>query len=102
MDVTHDSIAARVRRLRLRLALCIATAATALVAIHPVNPSLHAQSEINATLDPALAARLAQVTPVTPLEVVVVFSDPAAASGVQAFASRFYRMQVLPMAGAIL
>jgi serine protease AprX len=99
--VTHDSTGARLRRARLRLSLWVAVAFTALLAIHPGN-STHAQTNASGKLDPALAARLATATPVTPLDVVIVFSDPVAASGVQAMAARFRGMQVLPMAGAIL
>lgn len=57
---------------------------------------------VDQKLDSALAAKLAGVTPLTPLEVVVVFSDPSAAARVRGLASRFFQMQTLPMAGAIL
>jgi serine protease AprX len=57
---------------------------------------------VDQKLDSALATKLASVASQTPLEVVIVFSDISAASRVQGLASRFFQMQTLPMAGAIL
>jgi serine protease AprX len=57
---------------------------------------------VDQKLDSALAAKLASVTPLTPLEVVVVFSDISAASRVRSLATKFFQMQTLPIAGAIL
>lgn len=57
---------------------------------------------IDEKVDPALAAQLASVSPETPLEVVIVFSDVSAAGRVGSLASTFYQMQALPMTGAVL
>ena len=57
---------------------------------------------VNEKIDSALVAKLASVSPSTPLEVVIVFSDISAASRVRGLSSRFYQMKSLPMAGAIL
>ena len=57
---------------------------------------------VDEKVDPALAAKLRSVSSLTPLEVVIVFSDISAASRVRALSTRFIQMQTLPMAGAVL
>lgn len=80
-------------------------AALAIVAasmLWPLRSPVQAQAAPNPKLDPALVAQLGQALPGSPIEVVIVFSDLTAVSRVQALASQFYRMQILPMAGAIV
>ncbi len=57
---------------------------------------------LNEKVDPALASRLNSLAVNALSEVVIVFTDLSAAPRVQAIASTFYQMQVLPMAGAVL
>jgi len=89
-------------RTRALLRLLIVAVAVALAPLRPSLPVVQAQATVNPKLDAALVARLSQVAPATPLEVVVVFSDVAAAPAVRGLSSRFIQMQTLPMAGAIL
>jgi serine protease AprX len=70
--------------------------------LRPTVPVLQAQAIASPKLDAALVARLSQAAPATPLEVVVAFSDVAAAPAVRGLSSRFIQMRTLPMAGAIL
>jgi serine protease AprX len=87
----------------LRIGVCLCAAVLAiLVNGQPGVSTLHAQSGADQKLDPALVSRLAAVTPATPLEVVIVFADVAAAPSVRSLSSRFFQMQALPMAGAVL
>lgn len=69
-------------------------------------PLVQASGQVNTVLDekidPALATKLNSVTSLTPLEVVIVFSDISAASRVRSLSTRFIQMQTLPMAGAVL
>jgi serine protease AprX len=57
---------------------------------------------IDQKIDPALASKLSSVSAITPLEVVIVFSDTSAASRVRSQATKFIQMRALPMAGAVL
>jgi serine protease AprX len=70
--------------------------------IQPAAPPIHAQSTSPQKLDAKLIAQLSQALPGTPIEVVITFSDVAAAPRVQALSTRFFQMQALPMAGAVL
>lgn len=83
----------------LRLALVAAILAVSLALF---SPQAHAAGVIDAKLDPALVTALDGAAANTPLEVIIVFSDTTVASQVQAIASTFYQMEVLPMASAVL
>jgi len=90
-----------------RIGLCLALLFITLsAAVGPGISSTHALGQTSAIVDEksdsALVAKLASVAPTAPLEVVIVFSDLSAASRVQGLASRYFQMQTLPMAGAIL
>jgi serine protease AprX len=81
------------------------TALVVLLAVglsRPAVPSLTAQVITNQKIDAALAQQLSQALPATPIEVVIAFTDVSAAPRVRALAARFFQMQALPMAGAIL
>lgn len=77
-----------------------------MVGVGPSMPAAQASglasTIVDEKIDPALAAKLNSVTSLTPLEVVIVFSDLSAASRVRSLATRFIQMQSLPMAGAVL
>lgn len=86
-----------------RLSLCLLVLLAVLgTFVYPAAPALHAQSNTSQKLDAALVTKLTESLPGTPIEVVVAFSDISAASRVQSLASRFFQMQALPMAGAVL
>jgi serine protease AprX len=61
-----------------------------------------ASTIVDQKLDSALTKKLSSVSALTPLEVIIVFSDVSAAARVRPLASKFFQMQSLPMAGAIL
>ena len=61
-----------------------------------------ASTFVDEKIDPALAAKLKSTDSLVPLEVVIVFSDLSAATRVQSLAAKFFQMQALPMAGAVL
>src|SRR5829696_3441318 len=71
-------------------------------ALPSVQASGHASTVVDEKIDPALAAKLNSVSSLTPLEVVIVFSDISAASRVRSLSTRFIQMQTLPMAGAVM
>ena len=71
-------------------------------ALSSVQASAQVSTILDEKVDPALAAKLRSVSSLTPLEVVIVFSDISAASRVRALSTRFIQMQTLPMAGAVL
>jgi serine protease AprX len=77
-----------------------------LIGLGPAVPSVQAAAPantfVNEKIDPALAAKLHSTGSLVPLEVVIVFSDPSAAARVRPFATKFFAMQALPMAGAVL
>lgn len=81
-------------------------AAVLMVGPGPSVPSVQASGQTSTVVDEkvdlALAAKLQSVTSLTPLEVVIVFSDISAASRVRDLATKFIQMQSLPMAGAVL
>ena len=85
-----------------RLSLCFLVLLAALGTLQPAAPAIQAQVTASQKLDAALVMQLNESLPGTPIEVVVAFSDISAASRVQSLASRFFQMQALPMAGAVL
>ena len=93
-------VAAALRRVGVGVLVCAALAALRFGLLDVA--TVHAQSAANQKLDAALVSRLAAVSAVTPLEVVIVFSDLDAAPAVRSLSSRFFQMRALPMAGAIL
>ena len=80
----------------------ILVAALLLATLIAFAPRAQAAGVIDAKLDPALAEAMSSLPVDTPMEVIIVFSDTAVASQVQAIASTFYQMEVLPMASAVL
>ncbi len=91
----------------LRITLSLVTLVAVIVTgLGPTVPSVQASGQVNTVvdekMDPALAAKLSAVTSLTPLEVVIVFSDMSAASRVRSLSTKFIQMQTLPMAGAVL
>lgn len=85
-----------------RVSLCAIVLFAAVGVLRPAAPLLQAQTAQSSKLDAALVDKLNQSLPGTPIEVVIVFADLAAAPRVQALATTFLQMQALPMAGAIL
>ena len=85
-----------------RVMLSMLVLLVAIGTIRPAVPVLQAQVAANQKLDAALVTELSQVLPGTPIEVVVAFSDISAATRVRDLSARFFQMQALPMAGAIL
>lgn len=85
-----------------RLSLCLLLLLAAFGTFRPAAPAVHAQATAGQKLDAALVTKITESLPGTPIEVVIVFSDRSAASRVQPLASRFFQMQALPMAGAVL
>lgn len=86
----------------LQTALAVCVVALTAFAGWPRVPAVHAQQAVDQKLDAALVSRLAAVAPITPLEVVIVFADVSAAPAVRGLSSRFFQLQALPMAGAVL
>src|SRR5688572_16464446 len=99
--MNHDRGTGTLRRLRIHAVLCFFVIA-AFAPFRPTAPVVQAQALANPKLDSALVTRLGQIAPGTPLEVVIVFSDVAAAPAVRGLSSKFIQMQALPMAGAVL
>lgn len=92
-----------VLRISFSLVVLIAVIVSGLgIAVPSVQASGQANTVLDEKIDPALASKLSSVTSLTPLEVVIVFSDISAASRVRSLATRFIQMQTLPMAGAVL
>ena len=91
----------------LRISLSLVVLVAVIVAgLGPSVPSVQASGQVNTVvdekIDPALTAKLNSVTSLTPLEVVIVFSDISAAPRVRSLSTKFIKMQTLPMAGAVL
>ena len=83
--------------------LCVALLATGVFPLAWLQaPSAAASSFYDLKVDPQLQAQLDALPLDAPLEVVVVFSDLAAAPQVEALASLYFQMETLPMAGAVL
>src|SRR5204863_1290340 len=93
------SVTPRARLFRILTSVIVLAAA---IVVRPTQFVIDAQSPLNVKFDAGLAAKLSTALPGTPLEVVIVFTDMAAAPRVGAIATRFIQMRALPMAGAIL
>ena len=90
-------------RISFSLVVLVALIATGLgSSVSSVQASGRVNTVVDEKIDPALTAKLNSVTSLTPLEVVIVFSDISAASRVRSLSTRFIQMQTLPMAGAVL
>ncbi|HUF39507.1 MAG TPA: S8 family serine peptidase [Anaerolineales bacterium] len=84
-------------------ALCVLLLASGFFPLAGLNAGSAAASGFyDLKIDPALQTQLGALPLDAPLEVVVVFSDPAAAPQVEALASLYFGMETLPMAGAVL
>ena len=84
-------------------ALCVVLLATGVFPLAGLGvPSAAASSFYDLKIDPALQDQLDALALDAPLEVVVVYSDLAAAPQVEALASLYFQMETLPMAGAVL
>ena len=92
-----------VLRVSLSLVVLVAVIAAGLgPSVSSVQASVQVNTVVDEKIDPALAAKLNSVSSLTPLEVVIVFSDISAASRVRSLSTRFIQMQTLPMAGAVM
>jgi serine protease AprX len=93
------------RLLHIGLSLIVLTAMFTFM-VGPAVPSVQAvaanSTVVDEKIDSALAAKLRSVSSLTPLEVVIVFSNLSAAPRVRSLSTTFLQMQTLPMAGAVL
>lgn len=91
-----------IKKLNYRLLQIVFAAAIVVATLIAFAAPTRAAGVIDVKLDPALVSALDGAAVDTPMEVIIVFSDTAAASQIQSIASTFYQMEVLPMASAVL
>ena len=87
---------------KLRVILFAALLGGGFLAASTTAPPIQAQVAPNPKLDSVLIDEMNKAVPGSSLEVIVVFSDLAAAPRVAERSLKFYQMRVLPMAGALV